>query len=241
MSRMSKIQQFYNLPTVAVLCVGYNSLHNLPTSADSPSGRWSVRDSESNNSLKNSSGLWPSSGFVGEEAEIRGNRDGVSTEDTGDNYPEGRRLWTWLILCDDGTIISLHEPHSHRIASCPLDYRDQIGVVRKNILTIFRSLSRAPEALNRTAIEKAKGQGALDELPFRRQGPTDLTESEPSLLFYYLFDDWYSSWSLAIERQHPYKRKLRKLVSFPGSKALYMPNFRFIRETISYMIPSLSI
>lgn len=195
----------------AVLCVGYNSLHNLPSSPDSNSGRWSLRDNESNHSSKHSTGGLPC--FAVDEAG-GSDDDGSSHADTQENFPEGRRLWTWLILCDDGTIISLHEPHSHRTVPSALDYKGQIGIIRKNILTILRSLSRASEALNRTAIEKSKGLGALDELPFRRQGLTDLTESEPSLLFYYLFDDWYSSWSLAIERQHPYRRKLRKLVRF---------------------------
>src|SRR5690606_17977438 len=36
-------------------------------------------------------------------------------------------------------------------------------------------------------------------------------DAEPSLLFYYLFDDWYSSWRLAIEKQHPYTKRLRRL------------------------------
>lgn len=185
------------------LCVGYNSIHNLPPSQDTVSGKW---DNVGSYSSKDISGTWSSFGVT--TAEAGASEDGGG--DTGDNYPEGRRLWTWLILCDDGTIISLHEPLSHRTALTPYEYQVQINVIRRNTLTIFRSLSRAPEAINRTSMEKSKGIGALDELPFRMHR-ADLTESEPSLLFYYLFDDWYSSWSLAIERQHPYKKKLRQL------------------------------
>jgi len=157
--------------------------------------------------------MWPELGVTTAEAEGLGNSGGAHG-DTGDSYPEGRRLWTWLILCDDGTIISLHEHLSHHTAFTPYEYQVHISIIRKNILTIFRSLSRAPEAINRTYMEKSRGLGALDELPFRMHR-TDLTESEPSLLFYYLFDDWYSSWSLAIERQHPYRKKLRQLVRHP--------------------------
>ena len=158
--------------------------------------------------------MWSGSGYPSEEANRSHEDDDDASADTRNNCPEGRRLWTWVILCDDGTIISLHEPHTHRTGPSPLDHKGQIAVVRKNLLTIFRSLSKSSAALNRTALEKAKGLGSLDELPFRRQGVTDLSESEPSLLFYYLFDDWYSSWSLAIERKHPYTRRMRKLVCF---------------------------
>ena len=195
-----------------VICIGYNSLHNLPATGDA-SGSSSTRNSESDiSSSQNSSSYWSSSlsstNSHPDEGTINGDNAGP-----GDNLPEGRRLWTWLILCDDGTVISLHEPHSSRTSPSPLDYRSQIAVVRKNLLTIFRSLSRAPAAIERTNAEKLKGgMGALEELPFRGHGHGELPESDPSLLFYYLFDDWYSSWSLAIERQHPYIKRLRKLV-----------------------------
>lgn len=175
--------------------------------------------------------MW--SGFGATTAEAGAFENGSGAHgDTGDNYPEGHRLWTWLILCDDGTIISLHEPLSHRTAFTPNEYQAQIGIVRRNILTIFRSLSRAPEAINRTSMEKSKGLGSLDELPFRVHR-TDLTESEPSLLFYYLFDDWYSSWSLAIERQHPYKKKLRQLVGHSDSVLMVRLSSNLIRGLIS--------
>jgi len=217
-----------------VLCVGYNSIHNLPPSHDTISGKW---DNASGYSSKGSSGMWSGFGVTTAEAGAFENGGGAHGG-TGDNYPEGRRLWTWLILCDDGTIISLHEPLSHRAVLTPHEYQAQIGIVRRNILIIFRSLSRAPEAINRTSMEKSKGLGALDELPFRMRR-TDLTESEPSLLFYYLFDDWYSSWSLAIERQHPYKKKLRQLVGRSDSVHMVRPTSNLTRGLISSATPSL--
>ncbi|KAF8471195.1 hypothetical protein BDZ91DRAFT_516405 [Kalaharituber pfeilii] len=192
------------------LCIGYNSLHNFPTPHDQGVNGYSG-DNDSYHS-KGSSRSWFGSGSPTENTEEKlPFADYETNPTTSDNYPEGRRLWTWLILCDDGTVISLHEPHSHRTSPSSLDYVAQIVDVRRNLLTIFRSLSRAPAALRRVNLEKSKGLGSLDELPFRRGEAGGLQASEPSLLFYYLFDDWYSSWSLAIERQHPYTRKLRKL------------------------------
>lgn len=37
-------------------------------------------------------------------------------------------------------------------------------------------------------------------------------ESGPSLLFYYLFDDWYSSLELVVGRGYPYSNRMCELV-----------------------------
>ena len=42
--------------------------------------------------------------------------------------------------------------------------------------------------------------------------PTDI----PSLLFYYIFDDWAMSYSLVARREHRYSAELENLVSTTG-------------------------
>lgn len=39
-----------------------------------------------------------------------------------------------------------------------------------------------------------------------------VVENGPSLLLYYLFDDWYSSYSLVARREHHYGAELNDLV-----------------------------
>ncbi|KAL7276718.1 hypothetical protein RUND412_000299 [Rhizina undulata] len=128
----------------------------------------------------------------------------VDDED-GNCNAEGIRLWSWIFLCEDGTVITLYEPLPPH---CPSSH--MLGLVRQNMLTVFRSLSQSEEA---TATVKGIG---LDELPFRKQNVGGTTsaetiESGPSLLFYYLYDDWYSSYSLVIGQGHPYSTSMRKL------------------------------
>lgn len=64
----------------AVMCIGFNSLHEIPPEENPPRGE---DDSEY-------------------EAEWSGDEDGEALMDKGQNYPQGKRLWTWLIICDDG-------------------------------------------------------------------------------------------------------------------------------------------
>ena len=60
--------------------------------------------------------------------------------------PHCIRVWTWLVLCEDNTVISINEnpfPHSHD----PLDAVQQLILteIRRNIVDIFRSLSVTSE------------------------------------------------------------------------------------------------
>ena len=54
---------------------------------------------------------------------------------------------------------------------------------------------------------KSQGDAGMTE------GDSSVTdEDSPSLLLYYLFDDWYTSYSLVARSKHHYGRQLDKVV-----------------------------
>ena len=59
-----------------------------------------------------------------------------------------------------GTVLSLHEALGRDVSD------QELAIIRRNLVTVFRSLSRS-----RTAMEKVANSvqtGGMDELPFRR-------------------------------------------------------------------------
>ena len=52
----------------------------------------------------------------------------------------------------------------------------------------------------------------------------EVVSDAPSLLFFYIFDDWYTSYSLVARKEHQYGKQLGRLVSEtynPRSLAAY--------------------
>lgn len=66
-------------------------------------------------------------------------------------------------------------------------------------------------------------QNPINVLPIRsgliktKEGDLEVSDA-PSLLFHYLFDDWYTSYSLVAKQEHQYGKKLGELVG-----AFYIP------------------
>ncbi|PWW74245.1 hypothetical protein C7212DRAFT_358955 [Tuber magnatum] len=168
------------------MCIGFNSLHRMPKKrAPTDDGDGSGSDS----------------------ARWYEDEDGRAAMDKGENYPDGKRQWVWLVLCDDGTVLSLHEAPGKEVGD------RELAIIRRNLVTVFRSLSRSSAAMGQVA--NSVQTGGMDELPFRRNfaegGGSENVESGPSLLFYYLFDDWYSSLELVVGRGYPYSDRMRDL------------------------------
>jgi hypothetical protein len=135
-----------------------------------------------------------------------GNKD----EFHGD-LPDGKRLWTWLLLCDDKTVITINEdPFPFR--SGPLTRKEQqsLGILRRNMINVFRQCSKARDPL---------ANAALMRLPLRTRVGDNEEESQhrpsdvPGLLFYYIFDDWFTIYSSIARRDHRYAVELNDLVS----------------------------
>ncbi|TID21318.1 hypothetical protein E6O75_ATG04713 [Venturia nashicola] len=122
--------------------------------------------------------------------------------------PHGQRVWSWIILCEDKTVISIYEdPFWYRRRFLTEFEKMSLGVVRRNTTNVFRQLSRGYDHSHDSA-----GQ----ELPLRtRLGNVDEETTHrpydmPGLLFYYLFDDWENIYSY-IARGRGYAEEIDQL------------------------------
>ncbi|KAG9245642.1 hypothetical protein BJ878DRAFT_418765 [Calycina marina] len=94
---------------------------------------------------------------------------------------EGKQqpLWSWLILCDDNTVISLHEDPG--VLMDPLHLRS----IRNNTFSVMSQLSNhghfTADPISIQSVRQAVDSNTLPGLPGVERA---------SNLFYYLFDDW---------------------------------------------------
>ena len=125
--------------------------------------------------------------------------------------PQCTRVWTWLVIGDDSTVISINEdpfPFSDGL----LDQFQQriLTETRRNLVSVFRSLSLVDESpLLRNA--------PMALLPIRTRlgnSPEETIHRHtdvPGLLFYYLFENWQNSYTLITRRESRYGVELNKL------------------------------
>lgn len=86
--------------------------------------------------------------------------------------------------------------------------------IRRNLGNVFRQLSQVTEkAKTRRGIETVQIRfGLVDP----NSGEPPVTDSDaPSLLLYYLFDDWYTTYSLVARSEHQYGVQLDRIVGNP--------------------------
>ncbi|PWY89725.1 hypothetical protein BO70DRAFT_384793 [Aspergillus heteromorphus CBS 117.55] len=128
----------------------------------------------------------------------------------GKELPEGRRLWAWLILCDDGTVICMQEnPFPGLSGPSEKELKGVLGVVRRNMQLIFAGVSK-----QHFASSESDSLVTIRVRPFYEGGPEQVSikqDDGPSLLFYYIFDDWVSSYALVAKREHKYGVSLDQL------------------------------
>ncbi|KAL4886470.1 hypothetical protein BJY04DRAFT_73413 [Aspergillus karnatakaensis] len=124
--------------------------------------------------------------------------------------PDGRRLWTWLILFDDGTVLSVQEnPYPGFTASSEAESKAVTAVSRRNVQLIFAGVSK-----QHSASSESDSLVTIRVRPFNDSGPENASikqEDGPSLLFFYIFDDWVSSYALVARREHKYGVALDRL------------------------------
>ncbi|KAJ5707680.1 hypothetical protein N7488_007481 [Penicillium malachiteum] len=139
---------------------------------------------------------------------------GVSkeTNDNGKDLPEGRRLWNWLILCNDGTVISMQEnPFPRQRGMLKGDQVKVLDIVRRNVRFIFSGVSK-----QHSTVSESDSLVTIRVRHFNEVGPDQANikqEDGAGLLFYYIFDDWVSSYGLIARRQHQYGVVLEELRS----------------------------
>ncbi|KAJ5929918.1 hypothetical protein N7466_005411 [Penicillium verhagenii] len=130
--------------------------------------------------------------------------------ENGIDLPEGKRLWNWLVLCDDGTIISMQEnPFPHQKGPLDPDQLKMMDIVRRNVRFIVSGVSK--QHLN---MSESDSLVTIRVRHFHEVGPDQANikqEDGPSLLYYYIFDDWVSSYGLIAKREHQYGVALERL------------------------------
>ncbi|KAL5425674.1 hypothetical protein PMIN04_002450 [Paraphaeosphaeria minitans] len=130
--------------------------------------------------------------------------------DKSRDMPLAKRVWNWLLLTEDKTVISISEdpfPFTNgNLQSCDLK---TLYTTRRNLVSVFRQLTKAPTPLREVSLIMLPIRnriGNSEEETAHR--PTDA----PGLLFYYLFEDWFTTYSLVTRREHGYAAELDRLV-----------------------------
>lgn len=140
---------------------------------------------------------------------------GPGDADEHNSYlPHCKRVWTWLLLCSDSTIITINEdpfPYSEG----KLDAFEQrvLSETRRNLSNVFRSISAVEEG-------PVPLQNPMTLLPIRKRLGNTVEETvhrdtdAPGLLFYYLFENWNNSYTLVTRKESRYGVELNELVCF---------------------------
>ncbi|KAF2094803.1 hypothetical protein NA57DRAFT_60221 [Rhizodiscina lignyota] len=127
------------------------------------------------------------------------------------DIPVGKRIWSWLLLCEDKTVITITEdPFPYRSGVSDLDSHERRAqmIIRRNLINVFRNCSKAHDSSRESPILKLPVRervGDSEEETAHRPSDT------PGLLFYCLYDDWFSSYSVVFRREHRYGAALDEL------------------------------
>ncbi|KAF2862817.1 hypothetical protein K470DRAFT_255722 [Piedraia hortae CBS 480.64] len=120
--------------------------------------------------------------------------------------PHCTRIWTWLILCDDGSVISVSEDPFPLVDGQFTPFQKRvIEDVRRNVFNIFCSLSKAKEAS--MLVNKP-----MALLPLRIPPSNGAEPANPvhlaGLLFYYLFESWQNGYNIVTRRENGYRDEI---------------------------------
>ncbi|KAF1826399.1 uncharacterized protein K489DRAFT_313649 [Dissoconium aciculare CBS 342.82] len=125
--------------------------------------------------------------------------------------PHCTRVWTWLLLCEDSTVITINEdPFPGVEGELSILQQRLLIETRRNVLNVFRSLSKTDEMPLMT-------RNPLTVLPIRTRigdTPEETAHREadaPGLLFYYLFENWQKSYSLVTRKESRYDVELQRI------------------------------
>ncbi|KAH8599018.1 hypothetical protein B0O99DRAFT_33294 [Bisporella sp. PMI_857] len=126
-------------------------------------------------------------------------------------------LWTWLVLCDDDTVISLHEGTEF------VHGTDDIKSMRSNTLSVLSQLS-------------IHGHLSADPISLQTVRHTlDLDRSQAergvegaSNLFYYLFDDWRAVYSTLATYKNRLEELQTEILGDMARKSYKAPNVEII-------------
>lgn len=123
-------------------------------------------------------------------------------DDPASTKPAGIRIWSSLLICDDGTLVSVFQRPD-------VDKPSAYAAARRNVLNVFKHLSTqhdhdsALDALMKVRVRWYERSKKSEDASYASEAA--------SLLFYYLFDDWLTTYALIARRAHPYRDKLELL------------------------------
>jgi hypothetical protein len=129
------------------------------------------------------------------------------------------RLWSWLFLCDDYTVISVHQyPEQVRTL-------EELKATRTNTLSVLNQLSNCGHGNTDPLSMQTVRQALTLDVAQAHEGPEGA-----SLLFYYLFDDWRAVY-LTVAKYHAELDGLRKkILGDVNRKAYQLPNIEIITK-----------
>ncbi|KAF2667478.1 hypothetical protein BT63DRAFT_480436 [Microthyrium microscopicum] len=130
-------------------------------------------------------------------------------DEFSEDLPKCKRVWSWLVLCEDKTVIMIHE-HPYPFRSGALTHREQrsLSIIRRNVINVFRQCSKARDPMaNITPLQLPLRVRVGDSEKEAQHRASDV----PGLLFYYLFDDWLAIYSLIARRDNRYAEELNAL------------------------------
>ncbi|CAK3961583.1 hypothetical protein AC579_9000 [Lecanosticta acicola] len=126
--------------------------------------------------------------------------------------PHCTRVWTWLVLCEDNTVISINEDpfpftssHHFSALQCRI-----LSEIRRNLVNVFRSLSSVHDTplLSRNPMTILPIRTRLGNTP---EETAHRSSDAPGLLFYYLFENWHNSYTLVTRKESRYGVELTNL------------------------------
>jgi len=124
--------------------------------------------------------------------------------------PHVRRVWTWLLLLSDSTVITITEdlfPYSSGYLT-PVENAILLRS-RRNLINVFRSISKVEMNFqNRTPLTLLPIRRRLGETP---EETVHRSSDAPGLLFYYLFENWENSYSLVTRKESRYGMELQRV------------------------------
>lgn len=112
-----------------------------------------------------------------------------------------------------GTLISINENPFPYCDTLNEHQQYELNSIRQNLLNVFAQLSMVTD--------KDQPLNPIMTVQVRAGRKSSMAENQvheadsPSLLLYYLFDDWYTSYSLVAKSDHEYRRQLNTIVSGP--------------------------
>jgi len=124
-------------------------------------------------------------------------------DDPASTKPSGIRVWSSLLICDDGTVVSVFQRPD-------VDKPSAYAAARRNVLNVFKHLSTQHD--HNSAMDALMKVGVRwYERSKKSEDDASYASEAASLLFYYLFDDWLTTYALIARRAHPYRDKLELL------------------------------